>query len=103
MELTITDANFNEVISNNDVVIIDFWATWCGPCRALAPVVEALAEELEGKVVVGKCNVDECDDVPSEQGIRSIPTILYFKGGQLAGRTVGLVSREDILSKIASL
>ena len=102
MALTINDANFAETLNTDKPVMVDFWATWCGPCRAIAPVVEELAQEYEGKAVIGKCNVDECDDVPMKYGIRSIPT-LFFKNGELVDRLVGASSKSAIAQKIDAL
>ena len=103
MALTINDANFAETLNTDKPVMVDFWATWCGPCRAIAPVVEELAQEYEGKAVIGKCNVDECDDVPMKYGIRSIPTLLFFKNGELVYRLVGASSKTAIAQKIDAL
>ncbi|MCI7514635.1 MAG: thioredoxin [Bacteroidales bacterium] len=103
MALTINDANFAETLNTDKPVMVDFWATWCGPCRAIAPVVEELAQEYEGKAVIGKCNVDECDDVPMKYGIRSIPTLLFFKNGELVDRLVGASSKSAIAQKIDAL
>lgn len=103
MEKIITDANFAEIIKTDQPVLVDFWATWCGPCRALAPVVEELAHEFAGKAVVGKCNVDDCDDLPMTFGIRSIPTLLFFKNGQLVDKLVGAAPKADIAAKLNSL
>ncbi len=103
MELTATNQNFAEIISGNSVVMVDFWATWCGPCRMLMPVVEEVAAEMEGKAVIAKCNVDEADEVALKYGIRSIPTLLFFKNGELADRTVGVVSKSEIINKINNL
>lgn len=103
MEKVITDANFAEIINTDKPVLVDFWATWCGPCRALAPVIEELANEYEGKAVVGKCNVDDCEDLPMNFGIRSIPTLLFFKNGQLVDRLVGAASKAVIAQKLESL
>ena len=103
MEKIITDANFAEIINTDQPVLVDFWATWCGPCRALAPVVEELAHEFAGKAVVGKCNVDDCDDLPMNFGIRSIPTLLFFKNGQLVDKIVGAASKADIAAKLNAL
>ena len=85
------------------MVVVDFWASWCGPCRMLMPVVEEVAAEMEGKAVVAKCNVDEADEVALKYGIRSIPTLLFFKNGELADRTVGVVPKSDIINKINKL
>ena len=103
MEKIITDANFAEIINTDQPVLVDFWATWCGPYRALAPVVEELAHEFAGKAVVGKCNVDDCDDLPMNFGIRSIPTLLFFKNGQLVDKIVGAASKADIAAKLNAL
>ncbi len=103
MEKIITDANFAEIINTDMPVLVDFWATWCGPCRALAPVIEELAHEYEGKAVVGKCNVDDCEDLPMNFGIRSIPTLLFFKNGQLVDKLVGAAPKADIAAKLNSL
>lgn len=103
MALTINDANFAETLNTDKPVMVDSWATWCGPCRAIAPVVEELAQEYEGKAVIGKCNVDECDDVPMKYGIRSIPTLLFFKNGELVDRLVGASSKSAIAQKIDAL
>lgn len=103
MEKIITDANFAEIINTDMPVLVDFWATWCGPCRALAPVIEELAHEYEGKAVVGKCNVDDCEDLPMHFGIRSIPTLLFFKNGQLVDKLVGAAPKADIAAKLNSL
>ena len=103
MALTINDANFAETLNTDKPVMVDFWATWCGPCRAIAAVVEELAQEYEGKAVIGKCNVDECDDVPMKYGIRSIPTLLFFKNGELVDRLVGASSKSAIAQKIDAL
>lgn len=99
----INDSNINEVLASGKVVLIDFWATWCGPCRMLSPTVDDVAQELEGKVVVAKCNVDDAEDVAVTYGIRNIPTLLYFKDGQLADRTVGVVSKDEIISRLNNL
>ena len=103
MEKIVTDANFSEIINTDQPVLIDFWATWCGPCRALSPVVEELAKEYEGKAIVAKCNIDECDDVPMNFGIRSIPTLLFFKGGQVVDRQVGAAPKAAIVAKLDAL
>lgn len=104
MALEVNDSNFKEVVLNSDKpVMVDFWATWCGPCKAIAPIVEEIAAEFEGKAVVAKCNVDECDDVPMEYGIRSIPTLIFFKNGEVADRHVGVISKSDLAAKLQAL
>lgn len=103
MEKIVTDANLAEILNTDQPVMIDFWATWCGPCRALAPTVEELAAEYEGKAVIGKCNVDEASETPVKYGIMSIPTLLFFKNGELVDRLVGPVPKSDIAKKIDAL
>ena len=103
MEKIITDANFAEILNTDKPVMVDFWATWCGPCRALAPVVDELAAEYEGKAVIGKCNVDECDEIPMKYSIRSIPTLLFFKNGELVDRLVGAAPKAGIAAKLDAL
>ena len=101
--LTITDSNFDQVLAEGKPVVVDFWATWCGPCRALAPTIEALAEEFEGRVVVGKCDVDEAVDLPVKYGIRNIPTVMFFKDGQLVDKQVGAAPNQVYVDKINAL
>ena len=103
MEVTVNNQNLAEVLASSPVVLIDFWATWCGPCRMLAPVVEEVAAEFEGKAVVAKCNVDEAREVAMQYRIMSIPTLVYFKNGEVADKTVGVVSKENIVSKLNNL
>ena len=103
MEVTITNQNLEQVLKSSSVVVVDFWATWCGPCRMLAPTVEEVSELMEGKAVVAKCNVDEVREVAMQYRIMSIPTLIYFKNGEVVDKTVGVVSKEDIVSKINSL
>ncbi len=99
MALEITDSNFEETVMNaSQPVLVDFWAEWCGPCRMIGPIVEELAGEYEGKAVIGKVNVDENPGVASKFGIRSIPTLLYIKGGEVVDKQVGAVSK-DVLAK----
>ena len=103
MAKIITDANFAETLNTDKPVMVDFWATWCGPCKAIAPYVEEHAAEYEGRAVIGKCNVDEVDDVPMTYNIRSIPTLLFFKNGELVDRHVGMTSKADIAAKLEAL
>ena len=97
---TITDGNFDSTINGGKPVLVDFWAEWCGPCRRLAPTVEELAGDYDGKVVVGKLNVDENPNTAFKFSIRGIPTLLLFKNGQLADTLVGLAPKEDIARMI---
>lgn len=101
--LTVTDENFDsEVIKSKEPVLLDFWAAWCGPCRAIGPVVEQLAKEYVGQVKVGKVNVDENRHTPTQYDVRSIPTLLLFKEGKVIGQVIGAVPRpkiEELLKK----
>ena len=98
-EITITMENFEqEVIKSDKPVLIDFWATWCGPCKMIAPVVEEIAEEYEGKIKVGKVNVDEEPDLTQSFGISSIPTLVLMKDGKAADMMVGLRTKEQIVA-----
>lgn len=104
MALEITDSNFDEVVRNSDkVVLVDFWAVWCGPCKMIAPVVEELSSEYDGKAVIGKLDVDNNPNVSVEFGVRSIPTLLFFKGGQLVDRQVGVVPKTVLAQKLNAL
>lgn len=95
--------NFDATLAASDVVLVDLWATWCGPCRMLSPIVDDIAEEYEGRIAVAKCNVDDNEDVAERFGVRNIPTLLFFKGGELAERSVGLVSKQDIQNILNNL
>ncbi len=103
MALEFTDETAREAIASGKPVVVDFWATWCGPCIKLGPVVEELAEKYEGKVTVGKLNIDDNDEVATEYRVRNIPTVLYFKDGEMKERIVGLVKLEDLEAKLSSI
>lgn len=98
--LEITDANFEEVINTDQPVLVDFWAEWCGPCKMIGPVVEELAEDFEGKAVIGKVNVDENPETAAKFGIRSIPTLLVLKGGEIVDKQVGAVPKNVLSQKV---
>lgn len=95
--IVIADSNFDsEVLKSPVPVLVDFWASWCAPCKAIAPIVDALADEYEGKIKVGKVNVDECPATPSKYGIRGIPTLMLFKDGKLLDQVVGAVPKAQL-------
>ncbi|MDF1574548.1 MAG: thioredoxin [Bacteroidales bacterium] len=104
MALEATDGNFNELVLNSDKpVIVDFWAEWCGPCRMVGPIVEEVGVDYEGKAVVAKVDVDSNPGITAKYGIRNIPTILFFKNGEVADKQVGAVPKSTIVAKLEPL
>jgi thioredoxin 1 len=104
MALEFTDANFDELVINSDKpVMVDFWAEWCGPCRMVGPLVDELHTEYEGKAVIGKVNVDSSSDVSAKFGVRSIPTILFIKNGEVVDKVVGAVPKATLASKLDAI
>ena len=103
MEVKITSENFESLKNGKEPLVVDFWATWCGPCRMVGPVISKLAEKYDGKIVVGKCDVEENEDLASEFGIRNIPTILFFKGGDVVDKVVGAQSEAKLDEKFQTL
>ena len=100
MEKVITSTNFQDFMAEPGLLVIDFWAVWCGPCRILSPVVDELAAEYEARATIAKCNVDDADDVAAQFGIRNIPTLIFVKNGEVVDRTVGVVPKADLKARI---
>jgi len=103
MEVTITSENYESLKNGNLPLVVDFWATWCGPCRMIAPVIAELAKEYDGRIAVGKCDVEENDDLAAEFGIRNIPTIIFMKDGAVVDKVVGAVSKSTLEEKFKAL
>ena len=103
MALEIKDSNFDELLNAGKPMVVDFWATWCGPCKKIAPDVEALAEQYKDQVVVGKCDVDDNDELTGRFGVRNIPTVLFIKDGKVQDKTVGAVTKAELEEKLKAL
>ena len=103
MALQVTDANFNELVNSGKPMVLDFWAEWCGPCRMVAPIIDELAAEYEGRVIIGKMDVDNNDEVVGQFGIRNIPTVLFLKNGEMVDKIVGATSKDKFVEKIEAL
>lgn len=103
MALAINKENFEEVLASGKPVVIDFWAEWCGPCRTIAPIVDELAAEYEGRVIIAKCDVEDNDEITMKYGVRNIPTLIFLKEGQQVDKQVGAASKDALKAKIEKL
>ena len=103
MEVTITSENFESLKNGQKPLVIDFWATWCGPCRMVAPIISELAEKYDGKIVVGKCDVEESEELAAEFGIRNIPTVIFIKDGEIVDKLVGAAAKQKFEEKFEAL
>lgn len=103
MAFQFTDANFEESLKSGEAMVVDFWAEWCGPCRMVTPIIEELSAEYEGKVKIGKMNVDENNEIPMKYSVRNIPTILFIKGGEVVERKVGAQSKAILKEAVEKL
>ena len=103
MALAINKENFEQLLASGQPVVIDFWAEWCGPGRTMSPIVDELAAEYEGRVVIGKCDVEENDEITMKYGVRNIPTIVFLKGGEQVDKQVGACSKDALKAKIEKL
>ena len=102
--MVINDSNYGEALAQNKPMVLDFWATWCGPCRRVSPIIQELADQYEGQVIVGKVNIEEdADDLVAEFGIRNIPTILFMKDGQVVDKVVGAAPKSTLEEKLKAL
>lgn len=103
MALAITNDNYKQIIEGDKPVVIDFWAEWCGPCRMIGPIIEELAKEYEGQVVIGKCDVDDNNAVAAQYAVRNIPTVIFLKGGVVVDKQVGSAPKAAFEEKIKKL
>ena len=103
MALQITDSNFEQLLAEGKPMVVDFWATWCGPCKKVGPFIEQLAEEYADQVIIGKVDVDENQDLPMQFGVRNIPTILFIKGGEVVDKQIGAVPKNVLEEKLKAI
>ena len=103
MEVTITKENFAELKAGNLPLVVDFWATWCGPCRMVGPIIDELAKQYDGKIVVGKCDVEDNEELAAEFSIRNIPTVLFFKNGEVVDKLIGAQSKAKFEEKFEAM
>ena len=103
MAFEITNSNYEELIASGKPVVIDFWAEWCGPCRMVAPLIDELSKEYEGQVTIGKCDVDNNDDVAAKFSIRNIPTVIFIKDGKVVDKQVGATTKAALEEKVKAL
>ena len=101
--MIINDENYEAVVAEDKPMMLDFWATWCGPCKKIGPAIEALAQEYEGPVIVGKVNVEEADDLATKFKIRNVPTVLYIKNGEVVDKIVGATTKDKFEEKLKAL
>ena len=101
--LEVTSENVKELLASDKPLVLDFWAEWCAPCRAISPVIEKLSHDFEGKVNIGKCNIGVYDEIAVDFSIRAVPTILFFKGGKLVDKQVGSLDEEALMARIKNL
>ena len=100
MALNIDNSNFDALVAGDKLVVIDFWAQWCGPCRALSPIIEEVAADYEGKAVIGKCDTDNNNDLAMQFGVRNIPMLVFLKNGEVQDVHVGMIKKPDLVAKI---
>ncbi len=99
MEVVINSENFESLKNGALPLVVDFWAEWCGPCKMISPTISELADDFDGKIIVGKCNVEDCEEIAAELGIRNIPTLLFFKNGQIIDKFVGAANKAKLKEK----
>jgi len=103
MAVKIDSSNFEQLAASDKLLVIDFWAQWCGPCRAIAPVIEEVAKEYEGRTIIGKCDTDENNDLAMQFGVRNIPMIVFLKNGKVEDVHVGMIKKNELTNKIDAL